>query len=76
MKVSVSPVPTGVIKAKDMCVGQVGEVLEHPYHGHLVLRSYDGFVSLDHPQITWTRACTLDVRVLPVGTKITLTLDI
>lgn len=42
------------IKFKDMLVGQVGVMAEGEYKGHLVLRAYRQWVSLNRPSATWS----------------------
>lgn len=50
--------PHGVLAARDMRIGQLGIVEEGPYTqqqhvGSIVLRTYCGVVSLNHPNSTW-----------------------
>jgi hypothetical protein len=38
---------------------------------HLVLHTYNGFVSLSNPNLVWGPDCSLLVEVLPKGTTVT-----
>ena len=50
--------------------GDMGEVMEECYQGDIVLRTYDGFVSLN-TRVTWRSLSTL-VRKLEPGEIVTL----
>ena len=61
------------VLAKDMREGQCGR-----FEGELVLRVYDGLVSLSHPGLTWEVKTNshLSVILLPPGTQILLETEI
>ena len=60
--------------ARDLSVGELAVVTEDgKYHGHYVLRTYCGVVSLTDPEYTWSDYYTFLVRPCPPGTTITLT---
>lgn len=52
--------------------GQLGIIRDNTsdYNGHIVLRTYDNFVSLTNPKCTWSNVgrVGLLVEVLPAGT--------
>lgn len=54
------------IKASEMKIGDTGVITEHISHdyvGHVVLRSFDGLVSLADPKRTWSDIKGLTFRV-------------
>lgn len=61
--------------AKDMTVGQVGEVIDTTYTGKHLLRCYNCIVCLENPQDVFMNDCNLAVRVLPANSTITITLS-
>lgn len=65
------------IAASDLSIGQLAviSVSGHPLSGHIVLRTYDGAVSLTDPEHTWYRDTSLQVIPLSSGTTITLTVS-
>lgn len=55
--------------------GQLGIIrdVDHPaYNGHIILRTYDYFVSLTDPSHTWSNVHNVNmlVEVLPAGTVV------
>jgi hypothetical protein len=68
-------VPQG-IPAADLLVGEIGIAIEpshREYLGHIILRTYVGFVSLTDPNSTWNDKGWLTVRKLAPGTVLTMT---
>jgi hypothetical protein len=70
-----------IIHAFDMVIGEIGVIqdtttnLNISYIGEIVLRTYDGLVSLTNPQHTWAfrrAALSPDVCVIP-NAVVTLT---
>lgn len=65
----------------DMEIGQIGRITDPApagYAGHVVLRAYSGWVSLTNPEKTWNSGSypSFTVTLFPVGTVLTLTLDV
>lgn len=62
------------IRASLMKIGQLARVInpETNYMRHIVLRTFDGIVSLSNPGLTWSTDCSLQVELLPPGYQITL----
>ena len=67
-----------------MKTGQVGLVVNSssPYKDHIILKVYDGFISLTEPKHTWRRdegvsqvPFGLEIRILPKGTLITFEVE-
>lgn len=58
-----------------MKVGDVAIILSKAsgYLGHFLLRAYNGFIDLNDPQHTWEKGVFLEVKPVPKGTKIVLT---
>lgn len=68
-----------IIKACDMADGQIGVIIEQQpefttreYAGKVVIKGCDGITALDNGDM-WGSSCSLLVQVLPVGTKINIT---
>jgi hypothetical protein len=56
----------------------VGDIAIRPIDGDIILKTYEGFVSLKNPVNTWTRAAFQSgekLQKLASGTKITLTIE-
>ena len=68
--------PSG-ISMFQMQVGQIAEIIDTSYQGDIVLRTYDRIQSLNNPSRSWDNPTTASVRVklLPKGSKITLTVE-
>lgn len=66
------------IAANTMRVGQVAIITDTKSgsYGHVLLRTYDRFVSLSSPHNTWRTDCTLRVDILPPGTTINFVTEI
>lgn len=67
----------GAFYAYEMKIGEVAEIVGGFMNGRVIMRSYDGLVSLNQPGYTWPvsdHAPAFEVRVFPKGTKITLTI--
>lgn len=54
-------------------IGEMMEITEGCYSGHIILRCYEFIVSLYNPKNTWDIDCTLTGRKLLPGESITLT---
>lgn len=52
-------------------LGQVGVIIEGDYRGHILVRTFSGYVSLTAPQHTWSSECRQQVEVKPAGTTVT-----
>jgi hypothetical protein len=82
MKVFYStPAPT-TISARDMKIGQLGQVSpadsddDHLYSEHILLRTYNGWVSLNNPMATWPKpGPTFPVTLLPRWSRVTLEVE-
>ncbi len=59
------------ISACDLKVGELGEIVGISYKG-ILLRTFDGVVSLSDPAHTWRKGCSLTVKRLPRGTVVQL----
>ena len=59
------------IPACNLKVGELGEIVGLNYKG-ILLRTFEGLVSLSDPTHTWGKDCTLDVKRLPRGTVVQL----
>lgn len=68
-----------LVKVWDMAIGRVGRISGAvPYSGHLVLRTYEGIVSLKDPSKTWPALQVMhppqfDIELLPDGTVVEIT---
>jgi len=62
-----------VILAKEMKIGDIGKVDDDMYRGDIVIRTYEGLVSLSNVQRVWSREVPLEVRLLEPGSAIALT---
>ena len=72
MKSKIVDAPLSVaIKANNLQVGELAEIVED-FPGEIVLKHFEGMVSLTSPNHTWSNDCTLEVRRFPVGTIIKL----
>lgn len=71
----ISPDCDPVLTMADMSIGQVGRILGEAYKGRLVLRTYSNFVCLAEPNVTFDLKADLPIELLPVGTKIELTVE-
>ena len=60
--------------AKDTKIGDLMRIidLEHNCLGHILLRSWQGLVSLNDPHKTWNREITIEVQLLSRGESVTL----
>ena len=63
--------PEDSVPACDLKVGELGEIVGLSYKG-ILLRTFDGLVSLTAPNHTWKADCTLDVKRLCPGTIVQL----
>lgn len=63
------------IKASNSLLGDLMEVIEGCYNGHILLNAYDNIISLTNPQLTWSKDCSLRVRILPKGTEVKLIVE-
>jgi len=61
---------TGVVSARDLTCGQFMKVVNSSYSGEVILRTFEGFVSITNPGNTWDRSCILEGVLLPKGTTI------
>ncbi|KKL56071.1 hypothetical protein LCGC14_2249090 [marine sediment metagenome] len=66
-----SCVEDNIIPACDLKVGELGEIVGLSYEG-ILLRTFEGIVSLTAPNHTWDKDCTLDVKKLTRGTIVQL----
>jgi len=76
MKVEVLNLETNVIKAKDLKIGELAICTDDDrpdVKGHVMLKTYDGLISINDPHKTWHSQTSLLVVKLPVGTQIILT---
>lgn len=49
---------------------------DNDYKGHVLLKTKIGYISLTQPKYTWTLDDpNFNVRILPKGTKLTLTIE-
>ncbi len=60
------------IPSCDMEIGEIGIIAEGDYCDHIVLKSYDGLVSLTNPRKTWGGNCTIGVRYLKNNEEVVL----
>jgi len=81
MLVSITETDPKLIDMSKMEIGQVGILMtdvHYPqrYNGAVILRTYEGFIDLRDPSCTWRSmgVGVYMVKLLPKGTKITLTL--
>jgi hypothetical protein len=63
---------------EDLKVGQVGEIISQTYKGHIVMRTYDGFVSLMDPETTFDtqNGHHHQIQIVPAGTTISIKLSV
>lgn len=66
------PAKSPNMQASALKTGQVGLVLESSYTGIYVIRSDNRISDVSNPGLYWGTDCTLEVELLPKGTKITL----
>lgn len=61
----------------DMVVGDIAVITEMgcSQQGEIILRYWDGFVSLSSPKNNWGAVTDVEVRILPKGTVVTLTVE-
>ena len=52
----------------EMTISQMGRVTEEVYFNHVILRTYNGFVSLTDPRVTWEK--DIDINVVPFYGKL------
>ena len=64
-----NPAPRFIL-AKNMKVGQLGIIRERPCSGVVALRIYKGILSLENATCVWSEDCSLEVEILPPGTKV------
>lgn len=61
----------------DLVEGQLAKVVEpSSYVGEIVLRVYDGVVSLTDPEHIWSLPTILEVEPLPKGTVVEITSEV
>ena len=62
------------VRASLLVLGDFATVVEEgAYYGTTIIRTFDGFICLDKPEYTWGLSCSLQVKKLPKGTEITIT---
>ena len=61
------------MRADALMVGDLAEIIDDQYQGHIVLQVFDKLVSFTDPHQTWTLPCGLRVRKLNQGTTVKLT---
>ena len=61
------------IRADALMVGDLAEVIDGRYQGHIVLQASNVLVSFSDPDKTWTTPCSLLVKKLNRGATVTLT---
>jgi hypothetical protein len=65
----------GSISADEMKIGQMGTIMGGAYAGETIMRIYEHIVSLNNANNTWDelKKVNFKIKLLPKGTKITLT---
>lgn len=68
-----------VIKMKDLEIGEYAEIIEsvryegYNFKGHIVVRTYDNFISITDPNHTWRNKPDIEVVVIPKGDRVEIT---
>ncbi len=53
---------------------EIGDVMEAT-DGEILLHTFEGFVSLNNPRLTWSKDLCSEVRLLPKGTILKITIQ-
>ena len=59
-------------RTSDMNTRDIGIITEGGYINNIILKTYDGFVSLSDPSVTWNSDPNVSVRLLKPGQKVIL----
>lgn len=62
-----------LIPTQNLSVGEMAIINESEYLGHVIIRTFDGFVSLSNPNTTWQKNFNIMCKKLNSGESVTLT---
>ena len=73
-KIEINKPDSFVVSSRKMAFGSIG-IIDDPdfdaYNGKIVLAGYENIIGLDGEE--WAKTSDIKVRILPAGTKITIT---
>lgn len=64
-----------ITSTKKFKSGDVGVIVSGSWEGKHILRTYEGFVLLEDPELTWQKTADFPVQQLSKGTKIILEVE-
>ena len=77
MKCKIVKTPPETVCSSSMIEGQVGIIVNQGglYDGAILLKAYSQYINLKDPMQVWNNEPRFQVRLLPPGTKIELTIE-
>jgi hypothetical protein len=60
---------------EDMREGDIAVITSGTYAGSIILCTYNCFINLNNPKITWVHGVHISIRDLPSKYKVTLTIN-
>lgn len=76
MKTTITKTGSATVPGLSLKAGEAGILTDttSPYHGDILLRTYNGLVSLINPANMWSRPTEIRVEKLPPDTVLTIVL--
>lgn len=64
------------VEAREMIIGQYAKVSGGMWQDHVLLRHFNGIVSITNPSLTWDVDCALSVEILPNYSIINISIEV